>query len=100
MRNRKRNQIDLLLAKAEDLALQEIEKRARRVMREHPRCASFMMCMGSADFIDKNGEFISVDTKYLWKKFYSFLYEYDTSLHLSGCPMKIIGHDGKRLTDW
>lgn len=75
---RKRNQIDLLLARAEDLALQEIEKRARRVMREHPRCAVFIMCMGSADFLDKDMELICSDTKYLRKKFYSFLYEYDT----------------------
>lgn len=88
-----------LFRQAEALALVHIEKLARAVMKRNPRCKRFCMGMGTASFYDKDGEPIWDDTPYL-RPFYRFLDEWDTHYRLTGTPMRIVGHDGVKQTDW
>jgi hypothetical protein len=92
-------QIDRLLDQAEELALAEVERRARQVMQKHPTAASFCMVMGSATFYDKHGEPIEEDRTFV-RPFYDFVDEFNRFLYLTGNPMNIKGHDGPLITDW
>lgn len=97
--------IQALIDEAFDLAVAEVERRARAIMKAHPRCASFCMGMGTATFYDKAGEPINVAwgplpyPKYL-KDFDAFVNDMDRCLHMTGQPMKINGADAPKITDW
>jgi len=94
-----RKHIEALLDAAAELAVEEVERLARDVMRKHKRCASFCMAMGTACFYDKHGTPIDDETKYL-KAFDDFVNEFDRELHITGAPMKIVGADGIKQSDW
>lgn len=99
------NRIRALLDEAHDIAIAEIERRARQIMKQHKRCAAFCMGMGIATFYDRSGDSIGEDwgprqyPQYLIK-FMRFIDEFDGELHLTGTPMKIVGHDGVMRHDW
>ena len=94
-----RKEIEALLDAAATRAVEEVERRARLIMQKHPRCASFCMAMGVASFYEKDGTPIDDDPKYI-VAFDDFVNEFDRELHITGTPMKIVGHDGKLQHDW
>lgn len=89
---------------ATSLALNEINRAARNIMRDHPRCKLFCMGMGTATFHDAKNEPIGdwgplPYPQYL-KDFDAFTDEWDRVLHMTGCPMKILGATGRNQYDW
>lgn len=94
-----RKRIEALLDAAAIVAVEEVERLARDVMKKHPRCASFCMGMGTACFYEKDGTPIGDEPKYI-VAFDDFVNEFDRELHITGTPMKIVGHDGKLQHDW
>jgi len=95
-------QIDMLLEEAGKLAYAEIERRARKLMKDHPRLVTFCMCMGSATFYDKACEPLYLDesdVKYL-RPFYNFLDRFDDTLHITGMPLRLRSWDGPADASW
>jgi hypothetical protein len=91
--------IDALLDQATREALTLIESEARRILRARNPAKSFCMAMGEAFFEDAQGAILTDDHACV-NSFYTFLYEYDRYLRLTGVPMKIDGPDAPRLSDW
>lgn len=93
-----------LIDQAYEIAIEDIERRARAIMKRHPRCKSFCMGMGSACFYDGAGEPIGEDwgpfdyPKYL-REFDRALGEYNL-INVTGVPMRIKGHDGFLQKEW
>lgn len=85
-----KKQIAFFYDKARNLALAEVERRARNIMRRHPTLKSFILAMGTASFYDADGPVMEEDKKYL-KSFYSFLYDWDEYLKLTGEGFRIAG---------
>jgi hypothetical protein len=52
------DKIELLYMQAETIASMEVEKMARKILREHKGIREFVMCMGHYSFTDKNGKTI------------------------------------------
>lgn len=92
--------------------LAEVEKEARKIMKQHPNLVEFIMAMGTCFFVDKNGNNISLTTEvyknysYSWK--YTFKYftklhkifdEFDEIYKLSGEPMRFTA-TSKITKDW
>lgn len=97
-------EIEELYNKAYDLAVVEVIKLARKVMKDNPRCVQFCMCMGGASFYDKDGEPIGEwgrlpYPKYL-REFDKVVDGYDRLFRITGYPVKIKGYDGVEVTDW
>ncbi|MCM3352236.1 hypothetical protein M3616_24090, partial [Bacillus velezensis] len=93
------NRIDALIEQATKDALRLIESEARRILRARNPARSFCMAMGIATFYDKDKRPLFDDHPAL-DSFYSFLYEHNSALRLTGWPMKIEGPDEPTLTDW
>ena len=89
--------IERLLNEASLIGYQEIEHRARKIMKDHSNITAFAMAMGSATFYDANGPMW--DHKY-FESFYRFLYAFDSELLLTGMPLKLTSQDGPVITDW
>jgi len=92
-----------LIDQAHEIAVKDIERRARAIMRQHPRCKSFCMAMGAASFYDAQGEPIGdwgplPYPEYL-RGFNRALDEYNL-INVTGVPMKIKGHDGVLEKEW
>jgi hypothetical protein len=93
-------EVERLFDKAHELALAEVERRARKILKDHPTAKTFCMSMGSASFYDKAGEPMFIDDfKYL-KYFYDFLEQFDDRLYLSGRALKLTSYNGPKTTDW
>lgn len=82
-----------------NLALQEVEERARRILRRHPSLTSFTMAMGTAFFVTANGWTVGVGDRAYMRSVADFLIEWDDFLHLTGHPMSFTT-EGDVLTDW
>ena len=95
--------IQLFLDNASDIASKEVEKLARKILKEHPRYDEFIMGMGSYTFTLKNGEghvdtmtsrmnsrwvYIISDTYEYFKPLNDFMGEWDEILKISGEPMR------------
>lgn len=96
-------ELDSLLSQAFDLALSEVERIARKIMKQNPRCKSFIMGMGSASFYDIKGDPVGdwgslPYPKYL-EELDDFLSKYN-HLNITGFPVKIVGHNGETITNW
>ncbi len=93
-------QIDNLIEKADQLALAEVERLARKIMRRNPKSITcFCMAMGYATFYDKNGSLD--DNDHRTRELDDFIGTWDRILHLTGTPMKIEGKwDSPVITDW
>lgn len=98
MRRQDKELLDYHLREADRLALAEVERLARSIMRRHPRLHEFCMGMGSWCFWTKDGQqFDDSDLKYL-SPIGNFLYEYE-DLKLTGTPMRFTV-DGPVVTNW
>lgn len=92
--------INSLIAEATKLALKEVERLARKIMKRNPKgIPRFCMAMGYATFYDAGGQPIEEDDTRL-KEFYDFLDEHNHNLKLTGEPMKIDKWDAPVRTDW
>lgn len=91
--------ISLLLKDATDLALEEIERRARKILKGKNAAATFYMAMGTATFYARDGKHLDPEVSYL-VSFYEFLEEFDDILKLTGEPMRLLSADGPVATDW
>jgi len=80
---------------AETIALEILEKRARKILRQHPNLKEFVMGMGMASFGDHKGEV--VEAAYM-EPVFSFLFEWD-SLKLTGEAMRFTA-DGPVVRNW
>jgi len=93
-----------LLDDAFVVAITEVEKKARAILKRHKRCASFCMAMGSATFYEADGtplgESYTANYPAYLKEFDAFIGEFDGALRLTGYPMKLKAHDGDVVTDW
>jgi hypothetical protein len=81
------------------LALQEVEDRARRILRRHPPLTEFCMAMGTAFFVTTGGSTLGTDDRAYMRSLDDFLREWDDFLHLTGHPMRFTA-DGDVVTDW
>lgn len=96
------DKINLHLQEADRLALAELERIARRILRRNKRLDEFVMAMGSATFTIKNSR---EQIGYSWsmpkyaKPLFDFLDEWDRILRLSGTPMRFTA-DGAKRTNW
>lgn len=104
--SRRTKQVDALFEVARDLLMEEVKDRVRAILKGKNAAVGFTMCMGSAFFVDKNGDSLDVcgappypQYRYL-ESFWSFLGEYDTYFHLTGSPLRIDSPDGEFYTDW
>ena len=94
------NIINAYLRKATSVGLNAIEKTARKILSQHSNLEWFMMAMGTAFFIDKNGTmYNSLYSEEYMNPLYDFLNQFDSILHLSGNPMKFTATGGK-ITNW
>lgn len=92
------------------IARAEVERLARQVLRNglkgRNRAREFVMAMGSAFFVDRNGEVIDNYTSdglrsaAFCKPLNEFLEQWDSMLHLTGAPMRIDHPDEPVRTDW
>lgn len=92
--------VQALYDQASQLLRNEIERRARSIMKRNRRCASFCMCMGTATFYSVNGSPIDADGINYLQEFDDFLNNWDGVYRMTGDPMKIEGHAAPLLTDW
>lgn len=82
-----------------DLALQEVEERARRILRRHPSLTEFYMAMGTAFFMTTDGTTLGLDERAYMRPLADFLSEWDDFLRVTGTPMRFTA-DGDLSTDW
>lgn len=96
---------------ANEIALREVERLARKTMRDNPEIEEFCMAMGSASFSfskehmespeyegDSFGYLDEEDPRV--KAFYEFLNKWNDTFGINGTPMRIKGANGKLVTDW
>lgn len=105
-------QIEYHYQKATDIALKEVERLAREILKEHPEFKEFIMAMGSYFFTTKKkGEIISTwenvykgnryvkeNAKDCFVELNDFIRKWD-DLKLTGCGMRFTA-TGKVVTDW
>lgn len=85
--------------RATRLALQEVERLARKIMQSHSNLVEFVMANGCASFIDKSGDDISTDAYAYMKQLDRLLSEWDEYLKLTGEPMRFTA-SGKVQKNW
>jgi hypothetical protein len=85
---------------AVELALLDVEKEARKILREHSHLEEFVMAMGSWCFWTTDGGQVDnyYDFKYL-KPLVDIFEEWDEYLKLTGTPMRFTAN-GKKVTYW
>jgi hypothetical protein len=91
------------------LAFEEVERLARKIMRDNPEITCFCNAMGSTSFYEtcpeteeesaKDNEPIG-DYDARVKEMDDFICNWDRELRISGHPMKLKSHDGELITDW
>lgn len=82
------------------LALLDVEKQARKILREHKHLEEFVMSMGSWCFWTTDGNQVDdyYDLAYL-KPLTEIFDEWDECLKLTGTPMRFTAN-GKKITNW
>lgn len=88
--------IDLLIRKADSIAIKEVERLARNVLKANNKTHKFTMAMGTYFFQDKDGEILY---NFESKRLNNFIMEYDSMLKLTGNPMMFTAKS-KITTDW
>ena len=90
-----REHIDDLASEAAEIA----ENLARKVLRQ-PYMTEFVMGMGVAWFIDRQGNHIDDDSSNGHTlDFFNFISEWDDVFQITGAPMRI-KRNGEKITDW
>lgn len=86
--------------KISDDALAEVERRARFALRHDPMVVEFIMAMGTAFFVRKDGGDEDVDTKRpRLRPTFDFILMWDRRLSLTGSPMRFTA-DGPTVRKW
>jgi len=81
------------------IGLAEIERLARKILREHTNLDEFVMAMGGAFFVKKDGEhFHTWDCKYMGQ-LDRLITAWDDTLGLTGEPMRFTA-TGRKQTSW
>jgi len=91
--------IQSYLDSASEVAIKEVERLARKTMRDNPEITCFIMAMGSASFYDADGPMCDPNDKRS-KELDDFLDKYDQFLRITGYPMRLDSHNGKLQFDW
>lgn len=92
-----------LIGQARKIALEDIERRARAIMKQHPRCKSFCMAMGSTSFYDAQGVPVGDWGPLPYPRYmrgFDRVVDAYNLINVTGEPMKIEGHDGALQKDW
>jgi len=92
--------IEFHFHKAESIALALLEQRARKILSRHTNLSEFVMCMGSAFFVNRHGEIIHLsDAPKYCNPVIAILDEWDRYLHLTGTSMRFTA-TGSVVTEW
>lgn len=114
-------QLTTLLMEMDETALAEVERLARKILKEHQNLNEFVMGMGMWEITRKIGtrddsggtvvkfqtttesyglinDVVELELAYL-KPLGDFIDEWDSVLHLTGTPMRFTA-DGPVVTDW
>lgn len=94
---RKMKKLDNAIEEVYEMALVELEKLARTVLRSNDKSHYFLMAMGTHYFMDINRN-ILYDLPNQ-NKLDEFINEYNSFLGLTGVPMTF-SVNGKIITDW
>lgn len=86
------------LEEAYQVAVKELEARARRILRENSDLVEFVMSMGCWAFYDQEG-LIPFDSDPRFEPVMSFISRWDDQLKLTGDPMRFTA-DGPVVTKW
>jgi hypothetical protein len=111
--NKQNNKIQKHIELAREIALNEVIRMARQIMKEHKNLKWFYLSMGSYFFDDKFGETIGtndqtmnnnyeyniVDKYKYFKSLNEFMLDWDNELKLSGEGIRFTA-TGKIETDW
>ena len=86
------------------LAIEEVERLARKILCKHRNLDEFVMAMGLAIFTEKGKDFVrygglDLEDRAYFKPLERFLYEWDDYLKLTGAPMRFTA-DGPVITEW
>ncbi len=92
-------EIETLLNRAGNLALAELERRARKILAAHPNLDEFIMGMGCAIFTTKEDENLGTEERAYMKPVERFLVRWDNELKLTGEPMRFTA-TGPVVTNW
>jgi len=96
------NKVSYLYSTTCKYAVMEVEKLARKILRDHPHLDEFVMAMGTFFFTDKKGnsiatwdsklmpnyEYRTFDTRKYFKPLNDFITEWDPVLKITGEPMR------------
>ncbi len=82
------SKIHSLLVEAHSIAITEVERRARNILRKHGRCASFCMAMGTVSFYDRKGFPLYPDEPQYLLPLLNFIREFDSELKMTGTPLR------------
>lgn len=82
---------------ADALAIGQVERMAREILRAHKNLGEFIMGMGSCGFTYKNGG-RAYELKYT-QPLYDFIDKWDSILKITGTPMRFTA-DGEKRTNW
>jgi hypothetical protein len=94
-------EISFHLDRAATLARAEVERLARKLLREHPNLEAFIMAMGLATFSVKGqADSLALYERKYFKPLEDFIVKWDSALGLTGDPMWIEGPDGEIKTEW
>lgn len=83
--------------RAQELASTEVERLARKIMREHSEAAEFVMGMGVYGFWDRADN--EIHDKPYTTPLDDFIGEWDDTLHITGEPMRFTAA-GPIVRDW
>lgn len=83
------------------LALLDVEKEARKILKQHPELSEFVMAMGGWGFWTKNDEQVNDTFNYesYLEPLTKIFNEWDEYLKLTGTPMRFTAN-GKKITEW
>ncbi len=92
-------EMETLINRAFDLGIDEIERRARKILAGHPNLVEFVMAMGGAIFTTKDNQTLGTNEREYMKPVENFINEWDHSLHLTGHPMRFTA-TGPVVNEW
>jgi hypothetical protein len=72
---------------------------ARGILRKRPDLDEFIMAMGTADFFNKEKNWVELDSHPDFRKLYEFISAWDRVLKITGMPMRFTA-DGPIVRDW
>jgi hypothetical protein len=91
--------IQSCLNRADEIAMAEVERLARQVLKRCTSFDEFVMGMGIASFTLKDGRSVFTGEVKAAKKLNDFLSRWDRDLKLTGSPIRFTA-EGKAYFDW